>query len=796
MGKHHDNVPAKITTSLRNTQNEQLTKLQYKHQVDIDLLDDIRNFTKLRASIEKEYGQALLKLSANFLQRKFLTITPEKRDGSGNKVVYQVWKTLLDETEKIAKARLAAVEVYQQQISESAKLVRGAKLHVAKKCFDNMRKMHEEIQTCVTEIDKTKKLYFEEEHMAHGAREKATDADEKLKRKRGRIFQSIAALQKNSAKFSSRKEACDIQSTKARNDYILALVAANAHQKRFYSTDLPDIIQSLDCGFCENVREYIVLMARTELLTCAACQNSYTKVQQEGECITAQYTLECFLTENPVLGSMVQYNFDPCDEDPLQSISLEHNAALCLSKEARKWASCIAKETRTLRDCTKEHAKVQAQIAAGERNESTADGGTVDLETRMDELKQIIRRAETSKLKAEARIEVLRDGGVNVNEWLKPIEGETLALHDDLSRKGSTSSRSSNFSSHSEVAGEASSEANDSVYDSDFNDAASDVSVAARIPSVSDTDSVIETQRDVIATVTEAWDSTAVAEAWAEVESSVAESVAELQEKPPSVDNTEYGVTTGTKCVALFNYEALNSDELGFVEQEELEIIDEGEGDGWIKARNYKGEEGFIPQNYVEIIEVPSGDPSSGRSGLVSFSSVDYTMPGEDEISGLATEANDSQGSGPPTSLDLEVTTATSGAPPIAGNYQLCRAIYDYEATCDEELTFMEGQVIEIMRKTVHDVDDGWWEGRINGMVGIFPSLVVEELKMDGEPQTPQDLFTPPGSAPPPLYTPPKPMFLVPPAQVILTQPTPETEHVNDGTKPQASWRRHWSILR
>lgn len=39
--------------------------------------------------------------------------------------------------------------------------------------------MHDEIQTCVTEIDKTKKLYFEEEHMAHDARDKAHDADEK-----------------------------------------------------------------------------------------------------------------------------------------------------------------------------------------------------------------------------------------------------------------------------------------------------------------------------------------------------------------------------------------------------------------------------------------------------------------------------------------------------------------------------------------------------------------------------------------------------------------------------------------
>lgn len=51
--------------------------------------------------------------------------------------------------------------------------------YVCPQCFENLKKMHEEIQTCVTEIDKTKKLYFEEEHMAHDARDKAHDADEK-----------------------------------------------------------------------------------------------------------------------------------------------------------------------------------------------------------------------------------------------------------------------------------------------------------------------------------------------------------------------------------------------------------------------------------------------------------------------------------------------------------------------------------------------------------------------------------------------------------------------------------------
>ncbi|EEC09414.1 conserved hypothetical protein [Ixodes scapularis] len=225
---------------------------------------------------------ALLKLATTYLQRKPPPgIELKSEDNQDNKTVFGVWRMLLDETEKIAKARLAAAEVFSQQISENAKNVRANKLQVAKKCFESLRRIQEEVQQCVQEVDKTKKLYFEEEHMAHEAREKAQDAEEKLKKKKGRIFQSITSLQKNSQKFSSRREACDIQSTKARNDYIMALVAANAHQTRFYEMDLPDILQSLDCDVSEKVKEYIQLMSRTELLTVTACNTSFTRILED-----------------------------------------------------------------------------------------------------------------------------------------------------------------------------------------------------------------------------------------------------------------------------------------------------------------------------------------------------------------------------------------------------------------------------------------------------------------------------------------------------------------------------------
>lgn len=50
------------------------------------------------------------------------------------------------------------------------------------------------------------------------------------------------------------------------------------------------------------------------------------------------------------------------------------------------------------------------------------------METKIEEMKQNIRRSETSKMKAESRLEYLRKGGVNVDEWLQ--EAETLNVQD------------------------------------------------------------------------------------------------------------------------------------------------------------------------------------------------------------------------------------------------------------------------------------------------------------------------------------------------------------------------------
>lgn len=75
------------------------------------------------------------------------------------------------------------------------------------------------------------------------------------------------------------------------------------------------------------------------------------------------------------------------------------------------------------------------------------------------------------------------------------------------------------------------------------------------------------------------------------------------------------------------------------MESEQLEVVGEGDGDGWLKARNYRGEEGYVPQNYLDVEREPEDSSQGGLTThapniaqQISFSSVDYTIDDHDAV--------------------------------------------------------------------------------------------------------------------------------------------------------------------
>ena len=69
-----NNISGAYNKFVVNLHKDQTSKLQAKNQQELDLLDDIRNFMKQKAAIEKHYAEGLLKLSSVYGTKKIAAV--------------------------------------------------------------------------------------------------------------------------------------------------------------------------------------------------------------------------------------------------------------------------------------------------------------------------------------------------------------------------------------------------------------------------------------------------------------------------------------------------------------------------------------------------------------------------------------------------------------------------------------------------------------------------------------------------------------------------------------------------
>jgi len=159
-----------------------------------------------------------------------------------------------------------------------------------------------------------------------------------------------------------------------------------------------------------------------------------------------------------VLKQHIQYDFEACDNDPVRKVTAEHeSAAETLTKEAKNLAGRVVKENASIRENAKKLALCQSLRDSGQRTDPNDPNGP-DLDTKIEEFRDQIRRSETEKTKAEACLQCLRDGGINVDEWVQ--EAEIMGVQE-LTRSASS------ISMRTDASGQGENPSSDSFYDSD-----------------------------------------------------------------------------------------------------------------------------------------------------------------------------------------------------------------------------------------------------------------------------------------------------------------------------------------
>uniref|UniRef100_A0A8C9ABE5 F-BAR and double SH3 domains protein 1 n=1 Tax=Prolemur simus TaxID=1328070 RepID=A0A8C9ABE5_PROSS len=560
---------------------DQLSILQTRQQREADLLEDIRELGLGEMDSRPSLGRG--------------------------RTVFGAWRCLLDATVAGGQTRLQASDRYRDLAGGAG---RSAKEQVLRKGTENLQRAQAEVLQSVRELSRSRKLYGQRERVWALAQEKAADVQARLNRNDHGIFHSRTSLQKLNTKLSAQSAQYSQQLRAARNEYLLNLVATNAHLDHYYQEELPAMLKALVNELSEHLRDPLTSLSRTELEAAEMVLEHARRGGQASSQVSWEQDLKLFLQDPGVFSPTPPQQFQPAGTD--QVCSLEAGAEgmagdTGLEKEVQRWTS------RAARDYKIQNHGHRVLQRLEQRRQQASEREAPGIEQRLQEVRESV-----SQVKGAARLALLQAAGLDVQRWLKPAMTQA---QDEVEQERRLSE--------------------------------------ARL-----------SQRDLSPTAEDAELS----------DFEECEETGELFEEPAP----QALATRPLPCPAhvVFGYQAGREDELTITEGEWLEVIEEGDADEWVKARNQHGEVGFVPERYLNFPDLFL--PESGH---------DSDNP--------------------------------SGAEPTAF---LARALYSYTGQSAEELSFPEGALIRLLPRAQDGVDDGFWRGEFRGHVGVFPSLLVEEL--------------------------------------------------------------------
>ncbi|NXO15466.1 SH3K1 protein, partial [Oriolus oriolus] len=154
------------------------------------------------------------------------------------------------------------------------------------------------------------------------------------------------------------------------------------------------------------------------------------------------------------------------------------------------------------------------------------------------------------------------------------------------------------------------------------------------------------------------------------------------------------------EAIVEFDYKAQHDDELTISVGDIITNIKKDDG-GWWEGQ-LKGRRGLFPDNFVREIKKDMKKENTANK------------PPEKPINEV------SNGS----SLLLSETIIRTNKKGERNRRRRCQVAFSYMPQNEDELELKVGDIIEV----VGEVEEGWWEGILNGKTGMFPSNFIKEL--------------------------------------------------------------------
>ena len=659
------NLPKKekglFVRNLKASLDEQCTKLAQKFSFDLEMMEDLKSFSKHKAALDKDYSQKLTSLVSQFSQK-----LPGGRDipDSEDRSILDIWKIILEACQSMAEGMGKMAEVLSTEVCNVIRSKKRTRETAFKKGQEQAQQMAGELLGSAKELSKIHHHYTESEKEACEVRQKFNLVEAKQRGGKTSLFETHSHLEKNFSKTKRKVLTTEHKATDARNEYLMLIDAFNSHASQYQLTYLRQLQREhIETNFRE-MRDYLITVGRSCVETFDDLKSQFFNALAATHKTKAQLEMDSFLAKNPIFTTSLSQEFEPYSNDQVRLLSTEYGSYSVLNKAVQNLTLQVEQERDRIVQKTK---AMQGLNSISDAYAKTPEFGTeeanVEADQKIEMLKREIRLSEIIILKSESKLTLLAALGLDVEKSrasavdLVRSQTSTLTVTRD-SKTLNTRNLAALTSNANQGPGHRNS-----------------------MPDI--TPSLLVSHPSGISVGS----STSTETNLPRYNPSV--SFLDAYSSEDETSEADFGSVVAIKKSArvLYSFQATTEEDISIVENEIVEIREE-EDNGWCRGVNSKGEEGYFPSSYVQVLSRPStpGSPSSSTSN---------------------------------PSLVTQSSTTSAQSHPLK-----VRSMCAYDAAADDELSFPEGVVIQIMSKE----DEDWWTGSYDGKTGVFPVGAVNEI--------------------------------------------------------------------
>ncbi|CAL8277675.1 unnamed protein product [Boreogadus saida] len=315
---------------------DQLKVLDLQLEHKSQQMQDLSEYLRRRGEIEGDYARSLERLAEKF------TSKIKRKEPSGQSVA-QVWRSLLSQTRQEARDHsglsescsnlliqpLANCLEYTQRLSRKSK-------EVCAQLQDGLLKVTTELQTAW----RTYLQYYSDFMLADGKLRDAEKQEEKQKTKK---------MERLIEKRQGKVQEIQVKCSKARNEYLLNLAAANASMNKYYLQDISTLIDCADTGYHQTVgrvmRSYLSRWTHAQKNQSTGLQQIQGTVSGLVQNLDRDNLLE---THNNTFCLPLRFQYQPHDGDQVCEVSTEQELSTELEtrfKQIQNRLTTVCQET-------------------------------------------------------------------------------------------------------------------------------------------------------------------------------------------------------------------------------------------------------------------------------------------------------------------------------------------------------------------------------------------------------------------------------------------------------------------